>query len=93
MSGFDHWAQVATVIQDRYGGVYSGAPWLAFWGDIHRIHEGGDLQDAHGNDTECAEFFGWSEPHGHPEVGAGATPADALNDLIAKQPDYPDRPE
>jgi hypothetical protein len=85
----DGWATVLTVVEDRYGGVYSGGQWLAFRGPQSRILDGGDLEDAHGSDPECARFFGdsWQKPadrRGHPEVAVGRTPLEALERLLTQ---------
>ncbi|WP_394829344.1 hypothetical protein [Pendulispora albinea] len=64
-----HWPTVITC--DRYGGVYSGAAWIAF--PLECIPEA-----AEGDDNDCAEFWqNYDEP-----VGKGATPDEALSSLI-----------
>lgn len=62
-----------TITADRYGGTYSGAPWLAF------PDEPGDVPaDVFGEDGECAMF--WSA-YKYP-VGKGSTPQEANEDLV-----------
>ena len=70
------------VIEDRYGGIYSGEPWLAIGradypdnGGYRIIHclQGGP----HGDDVEAAEF--WASPPGW--IAAGATPDQAVQNL------------
>ena len=74
------------VIQDRYGGVYSGGRWLAINAAdkldngsyrIIRCLEGGP----HGDDVEAQDF--WSTPPSW--IAAGSTPEEA----IAKLPTDP----
>ena len=65
-----------TIINDRYGGLYSGAHYLAFnlepWDVPRGISWGGDV--------DCAEF--WGEESVQYIIGKGDTPEEALNDLI-----------
>lgn len=62
-----------TVTADRYGGTYSGAPWLAF------PQQPGDIPaDIFGEDGDCAMFWdGYKYP-----VGKGSTPQEAYEDLV-----------
>lgn len=62
-----------TVTVDRYGGTYSGAPWLAF------PEQPGDIPaDVFGEDGECAMF--WEGYKGL--VGRGHTVKQAFEDLV-----------
>ncbi len=63
------------IVQTRYGGSYEGGPWTAF--SNSRYDPG---CEAFGHDLVCAQ---WWDDHRH-EVGLGATPNDALQDLIQK---------
>lgn len=70
-----------TIISDRYGGTYSGAPWLAFNLDPEDIPE-----DVSGDDVECMMFWEWHRQEDLP-VGRGATPDEALQDLGTRVPE------
>jgi len=65
-----------TITQARYGGVYEGGQWLAFYVDPELFHEK-IHEDAFGSDCECSE---WWEKNGH-KVGKGRTPDEACSDL------------
>lgn len=70
------------VLQDRYGGVYSGGDWIAIAeGDLGRRFTE-VLDGAHGEDCDAMEF--WESP---PEfVAVGDTPDAAVANLHAKIP-------
>jgi hypothetical protein len=77
---YDHYPIV--IIQDRYGGCYSGGAWLAISRAdqlengayrIVRCLEGGP----HDGDVEAREF--WENPP--PWIAAGATPEEAIKKL------------
>ncbi len=61
-----------TIIQDRYGGTYSGGKWLAFNLDAEDIPQG-----VSGSDYPCADFWGENTL----PVGKGSTPEEALEHL------------
>lgn len=72
------------VIEDRYGGVYSGGAWLAIAeATIHlglQTRVGWCLDDGpHGDDGDAMEF--WAEPP--PWIAVGATPDEARNALYS----------
>lgn len=76
------------VLEDRYGGVYSGGPWLAISRADHlengayrivRCLEHGP----HGDDSDAADF--WADPPSW--VAAGATPEEAIRKLQAATPE------
>lgn len=70
------WMEVkypATIVNDRYGGCYSGGRWVAFPLAQEEIPE-----EAMGEDVECARFWdGYNEP-----FGLGAWPDEAWDNLI-----------
>ncbi len=66
---------MCTIVMSRYGGVYSGAKWLAFPLWNVRLPNGWD-----GDDITCMEF--WQEYDDI--VGKGSTPEDAYSDLLKK---------
>ena len=68
----------STIVQGRYGGTYSGDPWLAF----NRTPD--QIPDAiGGSDTEEAEF--WEDiRYGYEWMGKGNTPNEAVLDLREK---------
>ena len=82
--------QLITLVEDRYGGAYSGGAWIAFRDKESRVDEGGDLEDAFGGDRECILFFlGGDGEVANPaaaEIGRGDTPAEALADLLRRVP-------
>lgn len=57
-----------TIINDRYGGVYSGGAYLAFKLEPWDVPKGVD-----GSDIECATF--WDEDAKEYTVGKGGSPA------------------
>ena len=65
-----------TIIDDRFGGLYSGGAYLAFnlepW-DVPKVF-------SWGGDIDCADF--WGEESSRYLIGKGDTPAEAYNDLI-----------
>lgn len=65
-----------TIIDDRFGGLYSGGAYLAFnlepW-DVPKVF-------SWGGDIDCADF--WGEESSQYIIGKGDTPAEAYNDLI-----------
>ena len=65
-----------TIIEDRYGGTYSGAKWLAF----NKYPEEVGSSEAMGDDCSCAEFFADTDWL----IGKGDTPQSAYEDLFAK---------
>ena len=74
------------VIEDRYGGTYSGGKWIAvadFYascGDALRSRLGVVVDGAHGDDLTAAEFGGEK-----PEwCAVGNTPDEAIANLRAK---------
>lgn len=62
-----------TIMEDRYGGAYSGAAWTAWPMYPEEIPEGPD-----DGDPECWTF--WQEYKG--TVGKGKTPDEAYTSLI-----------
>lgn len=62
------------VVEDRYGGVYSGGAWLAFQPDDWP----GLDSDAFGADLECG---GWWAEHSDDAIGRDDTPDLAVADL------------
>ncbi len=77
-----------TIICDRYGGTYSGAPWLAFNLDPEDVPE-----DVSGDDVECMMFWEHQRSmeildrkHAMP-IGRGNGPDEALQDLYRKVPE------
>jgi len=64
-----------TIVHDRYGGVYSGAKWIAFPQDYDHVNEA-----VGADDVSCCNY--WNE---HPwTVGRGETPQEAYEDLVKK---------
>ena len=62
-----------TIVRSRYGGIYEPGEWVAFacWPD--------DIPpDWKADDVTCAEFFAARSA----EVGGGATPQEAYEDLL-----------
>ena len=77
------------VIQDRYGGIFSGGKWVAIANGTG--HDGGEsrvqhyLGIAHGDNVDAMTF--WAEP---PDwVASADTPNEAVNRLLAKKPSQP----
>ena len=69
------------IIEDRYGGAYSGAEFLAFNMEPYRI---ADLPVDAG-DTDCERFWDNKDkdyPLDELKIGKGATPQEALADLL-----------
>ena len=65
----------STVLQDRYGGTYSGGDWLAFPLEPGEIDE-----DVLGDDVSCMCFWErYKEP-----VGKGNSPSEAFMSLVVK---------
>jgi hypothetical protein len=56
----------------RYGGIYEGAQWLAWMGEIEWLDE------HQGCDVECPSFYA---DYRHAPIGRGPTPDEALADL------------
>jgi len=81
MSALDHWP--VAVIQDRYGGCYSGGAWLAISEAYTPFEHGMSRVDwclndgPHGGDTEAMMF--WIEPP--PWIAVGNTPDAAFKAL------------
>lgn len=67
-----------TVISDRYTGTYSGANYLAFNNDYHKIPSNGP----DGDDVNCSKFWDRYDKDGI--VGKGGTPSEAIDDLISR---------
>jgi hypothetical protein len=70
-----------TVMSARYGGSYEGGDWVAFNCYPHDISSA-----AYGDDIACAGFWGYSVDH-QPKVGRGATPNQAIADLVERLKD------
>lgn len=66
-------AYPVTIVKDRYGGVYSGAKWIAFNREVAPDKVGG-------SDMQEMEF--WREDHEDYLIGKGATPDAAYHNLI-----------
>lgn len=66
-----------TIINDRYGGVYSGGAYLAFKLEPWDVPKGVD-----GSDMECASF--WDEDAKEYTIGKGDTVQEAIDDLASK---------
>lgn len=64
-----------TIIQDRYGGVYSGGQWTAW-----NLYPGVIPFQESSNDVICGTFWQVTNMI----VGIGNTPDEALKDLIKK---------
>lgn len=64
-----------TIVQDRYGGTYSGAAFICFGCEYYEIP-----QEVNGDDIEAMTF--WN--HTDWVIGKGATPDDALRDFAEK---------
>lgn len=62
------------IFESRYGGIYEGGCWFAV-PECESVPHG-----AHGDDSECAIWFS-DNVH---KVGIGATPNEALKNLIVK---------
>lgn len=67
-----------TIVNDRYGGTYSNARWLAF-----PTYADDTPLDWDAEDMECQYFWDTFEKKGG-IVGKGATPDEAFADLKAK---------
>lgn len=65
-----HFVYPCVIVLDRYGGVYSGATWIA-WPDDFAPDE------AQGGDCEAAEFWAMARV-----CGKGETPDKAYADLV-----------
>ena len=73
------------IVEDRYGGTYSGGAWLAIANADERQDEMQRVSwilefGPHGGDCEAAEFWG-SPPHW---IAAGMTPDEAVDALTRK---------
>lgn len=64
-----------TIISARYGGIYEGAPYLAFNLYPEDIHP-----HAHGQDDDCVDYY-LDAPNHHIIIGKGPTPDLATLDL------------
>jgi hypothetical protein len=95
---FEIWAYPIAVIEDRYGGTYSGGQWIAIAGITNPALGAASLKflaekseaiaNPWGGDIEAGEF--WSDP---PKwIAAGDTPDAAIAALKAKNADmdWPD---
>ena len=79
------------ILEDRYGGTYSGGAWIAVGGWYHYTDPKPESSDetrfqwvegiAHGDDFEAAEGLIFATL---PWIGLGATPDAALADLMRK---------
>ena len=68
------------IVEDRYGGSYSGGQWVAVAEAAESPHRDAIDESILGGDTACMMF--WSDP---PQwVAVGATPDEALGALLAK---------
>lgn len=66
-----------TIVLDRYGGVYSGAKFLAFnkyYGDVPN--------EICGDDPTEMDFWDANGRHKHFKIGKGDTPNDAVISLV-----------
>lgn len=91
MSDIFHLTYPVAIIEDRYGGLYSGGHWLAVAKADERIGEHGDqtriqfvLEDEtgpHGSDPDAGDFWDNREPDW---IASGHTPDEALENLRAK---------
>ena len=68
-----------TIVQDRYGGTYSRAAWLAFNVDPEYVPE-----EVGGGDSEEMEFWDGIEEKDEWIIGKGNTPNEAVLDLREK---------
>lgn len=66
-----------TIINDRYGGTYSGGQWLAFPLDYYDVPE-----EIDGEDIECMMF--WDNVPDDIIIGKGESALAALCDLTEK---------
>lgn len=62
------------IILDRYGGVYSGAKWIAWQVYIEQMP-----LDQQSGDSECFDF--WHHYDGFPPCGKGNTIQEAIDNL------------
>ena len=67
-----------TIVRDRYGGVYSGAEWLAFPLLPNEV-PGAIVAD----DVSCRSFWLQRKTPGSTPIGLGTTPEKALEQLRA----------
>lgn len=76
------------VLEDRYGGTYSGGAWIALalvkmpQPSALVLHGVVDERDAWGDDIEAAEFWGLHRDYAW--IAVGNTPDEAMAALIAK---------
>jgi len=76
------------LIQDRYGGCYSGGPWLALVQASEQVDSVNNraqfclkgFDGPYGGDVEAAQF--WSDPPSW--IAVGSTPDEALSALSQK---------
>lgn len=66
--------------QSRYGGVYEGGRWIAI-GNCEILPQHTAMMD---QDTECMDF--WKSKQAD-HIGRGATPDEALEDLLRRNQD------
>jgi hypothetical protein len=71
-----------TIVEDRYGGTFSGGAWVAYGNDFAMVP-----REANGDDNTCMDF--WDEVRrGENDlvgfVGLGDTPQEAIDDYKAK---------
>lgn len=74
-----------TIIEDRYGGAYSGGKWIAcpgdvFWSTTNFLEK---FREIWSDDVSCSM---WWDEH-KDDVGVGQTPEEARQDLLRKHPD------
>jgi len=70
-----------TIVNDRYGGVYSGAEWVAFPCEPDEVPE-----DVNADDTDSMAF--WEFGRAQPLVGRGKTAEEARLDLMKRVAEY-----
>ena len=71
-----------TIVQDRYGGTYSGAAFLCFGCEFYEIPE-----EVNGDDIESITFWDITNLktyHADLHIGKGETPDAALRDYVEK---------
>jgi hypothetical protein len=79
------------IVEDRYGGTYSGGQWLAVGafdtrdGSGYAVHTRLDfvMEHAHGSDLDAGDFWANVAP-GLPWLAVGDTPDEALANLRAR---------
>lgn len=69
------------LLEDRYGGVYSGGAWVAMGRSDRQKSRDAVFEGTNASDNECAEF--WTNER-KALVGLGPSPNEALQDLMTK---------